>query len=110
MAAYERQRKDRKMPILFFAAAGVLFVGGTGGGWYMWKRGWQEAAKRLQHRDAEAAKQALTDGIDLAELRSKAREAGLDPDDVIAGYEKLRDSQLSVEDVLKILSRAPITG
>ncbi|MDX2645185.1 hypothetical protein PV341_16765 [Streptomyces sp. PA03-1a] len=98
------------MPILIFAAAGALFGGGAGGGWYMWKRGQQEAAKRLQHQDAEAAKQALRDAIDLADLRSKAREAGLDPDEVVAGYEKLRDSQLSPEDVLKRLSQAAITG
>ncbi|MFF9022429.1 hypothetical protein [Streptomyces eurythermus] len=98
------------MPILFFAAAGAFVVSGAGGGWYMWKRGLQEAAKRLQHQDAEAAKQALTEAIDLAELRSKAQEAGLNPDEVIAGYEKLRDSQLSVQEVFKMLSRAPITG
>ncbi|MFF5650384.1 hypothetical protein [Streptomyces collinus] len=98
------------MPILFFAAAGALVAGGTGGGWYMWKRGQQEAAKRLQHEDAEAAKQALRDAIDLADLRSEAKAAGLDPDEVVAGYEKLRDSQLSAEDVLKKLGRAAITG
>ncbi|MFG2441206.1 hypothetical protein [Streptomyces sp. NPDC048508] len=98
------------MPILFFAAAGALVAGGTGGGWYMWKRGQQEAAKRLQHEDAEAAKQALRDAIDLADLRSEAKAAGLDPDEVVAGYEKLRDSQLSTEDVLKGLGRASITG
>jgi hypothetical protein len=98
------------MPILFFAAAGALMAGGTGGGWYMWKRGQQEAAKRLQHEDAEAAKQALRDAIDVADLRSEAKAAGLDPDEVVAGYEKLRDSQLSTEDVLKKLGRATITG
>lgn len=98
------------MPILFLAAAGALVAGGAGGGWYMWKRGQQEAAKRLQHEDAEAAKQALRDAIDLADLRSEAKAAGLDPDEVVAGYEKLRDSQLSAEDVLKKLGRAAITG
>ncbi|MEU1177571.1 hypothetical protein ABZ464_07965 [Streptomyces sp. NPDC005820] len=98
------------MPILFFAAAGALVAGGTGGGWYLWKRGQQEAAKRLQHEDAEAAKQALRDAIDLADLRSEAKAAGLDADEVVAGYEKLRDSQLSTEDVLDKLGRAVITG
>ncbi|MFB6508770.1 hypothetical protein ACFCW4_01760 [Streptomyces virginiae] len=97
------------MPILFFAAAGALFGGGAGGGWYMWRRGQQEAARRLQQKDVEAVKQALRDAIDLADLRSKALEAGLDPDEVVAGYEKLRDSQLSPEGVLKGLSRAAIT-
>ncbi len=76
----------------------------------MWKRGQQEAAKRLQHEDAKAAKQALRDAIDLADLRSEAKAAGLDPDEVVAGYERLRDSQLSTEDVLKNLGRAAITG
>ncbi|MFG1812099.1 hypothetical protein [Streptomyces sp. NPDC049040] len=98
------------MPILFFAAAGALFGGATGGGWYLWRRGLQEAAKRLQHEDAEAAKQALTDAIDLADLRHKAQQAGLDPDEVVAGYEKLRDSQLSPDDVLKRLGQAAITS
>ncbi|OEU85678.1 hypothetical protein DB35_13145 [Streptomyces abyssalis] len=64
----------------------------------------------MQQRDAEAAQQALRDAIDLADLRSKAREAGLDPDEVVAGYEKLRDSQVSPDDVLKRLGRAAITG
>jgi glycine/D-amino acid oxidase-like deaminating enzyme len=64
----------------------------------------------MQHQDAEAAKQALRDAIDLAELRSKAQEAGLNPDEVVAGYQSLRDSQLSPADVLKSLKRAPITG
>jgi hypothetical protein len=98
------------MPILFFAAAGALFGGGAGGGWYLWKRGQQEAAKRMQHQDAEAAKQALRDALDLADLRRQAQEAGLDPEEVLAGYERLRDSQLSPEEVLERLSRAPITG
>ncbi|MEV6471665.1 hypothetical protein [Streptomyces sp. NPDC051657] len=102
------------MPILFFAAAGALFAGGiasgVGGGWYLWRRGQQEAAKRLSHQDAEAAKQTLRDAIDMVDLRSKAQEAGLNPDEVVAGYETLRDSQLSPDDVLKGLSRAAVTG
>lgn len=97
------------MPILFFAAAGALIAGGSGGACHMWKRGQQEAAKRLQHQDAEAAKQALRDAIDLVDLRNKAQEVGLDPDEVVAEYEKLRDSLVSPEVVLERLSRAPIT-
>jgi hypothetical protein len=99
-------------PILFFAAASALFGGGiasAGGGWYLWRRGQQEAAKRLQHQDAEAVKQALREGIEVADLRREAEEAGLDPDEVIEGYQKLRDSQVSPEDVLQSLRRAAIT-
>jgi hypothetical protein len=96
------------MPILFFAAAGALFAGGTGGGWYLWKRGQQEAAKRLQRQDAEAAKQALSDAIDIAALRTQAEAAGLNPDEAIAGYEKLRDTQLSPEEVLERIKHAAV--
>ena len=96
-------------PVLFYAAAGALFAGGTGGGWYLWQRGQQEAAKRLQHQDAEAAKQALKDGVELADLRREAEEAGLEPDEVVAGYRQLRDSQMSPQDVLERLGRATLT-
>jgi hypothetical protein len=100
-------------PVLFYAAAGALAgagVGaGVGGGWYLWQRAQQETAKQLQRQDAEAAKQALREAIDLADLRRQAQEAGLDSDEVIAGYKTLRDSQVSPEDVLKWLRRAAIT-
>lgn len=96
------------LPILFFAAAGALVAGGSGGGWYLWQRGQQEAAKRLQHEDAIAAKEALQDAIDLAGLRKKAQEAGLNPDEVVAGYERLRDKQVSPGQVLETLRHAPI--
>lgn len=102
-----------RSPLLFYAAAGALIgggiSGGIGGGWYLWQRGQQEAAKRLQREDAEAAKEALRDAIDLADLRSQAQAAGLDPDEVVAGYKRLRDSQVSPDDVLKMLNRAAIT-
>lgn len=42
-------------------------------------------------------------------LRGQAQGAGLDPDEVIAGYKTLRDSQVSPEEVLKRLRRATIT-
>ncbi|WP_158305603.1 MULTISPECIES: hypothetical protein [unclassified Nocardioides] len=54
-------------------------------------------------------KQALREGIEVADLRREAEEAGLDPDEVIEGYQKLRDSQVSPEDVLQSLRRAAIT-
>lgn len=95
-------------PVLFFAAAGALIGGATGGGWYIWQRGQQEAAKRLRHEDAAAAKEALQDGIEVAALRKKAQEAGLDPDQVIAGYEQLRDKQVTPGQVLQALKDAPI--
>jgi hypothetical protein len=102
-----------RSPLLFYAAAGALLGGGIGGGIgggrYFWQRGQQEAAKRLQHEDAEAAKEALRDAIDLADLRRQAQAVGLDPDEVVAGYTGLRDSQVSPDDVLEMLNRAAIT-
>lgn len=99
-------------PILFFAAAGALIGGGVGvagGGWYMWQRGQQEAAKRLQYEDAMAAKEALEVEIEIAALRRKAKKAGLDPDQVVAGYQHLRDGQASPVQVLKAIGRAEFT-
>ncbi|MER6974763.1 hypothetical protein ABT304_27145 [Nocardioides sp. NPDC000445] len=99
-------------PLLFFAAAGALIggaIGATGGGWYLWQRGHQEAAKRLRHEDAIAAKEALEDEIEIAALRKKAQKAGVDPDQVIAGYQQLRDKQVTPGQVLEALQRAPIT-
>jgi hypothetical protein len=72
-----------RSPLLFYAAAGALIGngigGGIGGGWYFWQRGQQEAAKRLQHEDADAAKEALRDAIDLADLGRQAQSGGLGP-------------------------------
>ena len=98
-----------RSPLLFYAAAGAFIAGGIGGGSYIWQRGQQEAAKRLQHEDADAAKEALRDAIDLADLRRQAQAAGLDPDDVVAGYQGLRDSQVSPDDVLEMLNRGATT-
>ena len=98
-----------RSPLLFYAAAGALIWGGIGGGRYFLQRGHHETAKRLQHEDADAAKEALRDAIDLADLRRQAQAAGLDPDEVVAGYQGLRDSPVSPEDLLEMLNRAAIT-
>lgn len=102
---------NQSSPLLFFAAAGVLIggaIGATGGSWYMWQRGQQEAAKKLRHEDAIAAKEALEEEIEIAALRKKAQTAGLDPDQVIAGYQRLREKQVTPSQVLEALQRAPI--
>lgn len=92
------------MPVvIFFSLAGAFVTGGVGGGVYFFKRAQQEMAKRLQKEDLLAVKEALENEIDLADLRAKAVEAGLDPDEVLSGYEKLRDSIITPEQVLKAL-------
>ena len=98
-------------PLLFFAA-GALIGGESvqrGGGWYLWQRGRQEAAKRLREGDAIAAREGLENGIEIAALPKRAKKAGLDPGQVIAGYQQLRDMQVTPGQVLEALQRALIT-
>lgn len=87
-------------PLLYYAAASVLVFGAPPAGIYLAQHGRREAARRLQRKDTEIKKEALTAERDLAELRKEAIEAGIDPDVVIAGYEALRDGQVSPEDAI----------
>ncbi len=54
-------------------------------------------------------KEALARAKDLAVLRTEAIEAGVDPDVVIAGYEALRDGQVSPDGVVDMLIRGEIS-
>lgn len=86
-------------PLLYYLAAGVL-AAGTPAAIYVAQQGRREAARRLQAKDFEVKKEALTQEKDLAVLREAAIDAGVDPDAVIAGYEALRDGQVTLEDVV----------
>lgn len=91
------------MPIYFLYAAGCALIGG---GLAVLNdaqsRSAAEAARRRQALEAEL----LRAEIDLEKLRAQAREAGLDPEKVIAGYEALRGGQISIDDVAQILKLA----
>ncbi|WP_369253356.1 Lsr2 family DNA-binding protein [Geodermatophilus amargosae] len=100
------------VPILFFAAAGLLVGGGAGGGWLLWQKGNQAAAKELQAQDAANLKRLLEGEIDLAELKRQAKQAGVDVDAVMAGYEKMKAKQLKPEDVVRLVTEGclPVPG
>lgn len=88
-----------RSPILYYLAASVLATGAPAA-LYVAQQGRREAARRLQAMDHEAKKEALIQAKDLGVLRKEAIEAGADPEAVIAGYEALRDGQVTLEDVI----------
>jgi hypothetical protein len=97
-------------PVVYYAVAGVLIAGAPPAGIYLARQGQRESARRLQAKDFEIKNEALTAEKDLAELRKEAIQAGVDPDAVVAGYEALRDGQISPEDVLARIRRDEIGG
>lgn len=99
-------------PLFFYAVASAMFgtsLATAGGGWYYWQRGQQEAAKLLQHEDLAGIKEGLEEGIELGDLRKRAKEAGLNPDEVADGYNRLRNAQITPDEVLARVRRATIT-
>lgn len=92
-------------PILLFAAAGAVGVGGAAGSLLLFMRGQQEAARRLKAADVDALSHYLDSEIQLQELRKKAEEAGLDPELVERGYHDLRDGTVTLQEVLDHLKK-----
>jgi hypothetical protein len=86
------------MVILLFAAAGALVGAGAGGAWYIGEVSPREAARRLSSRDRAALADALRQELDLAEFRATASAASVSPDQVLAGYEALRDGRLTEDE------------
>ena len=90
------------MPIFLFAAAGALIFGGYA---VLDEANHQRAASQARRRqDLEA--ELLRKEIDLEELRTRAREAGLDPQKVVDGYLALRSGDITVEQVQRVLNLA----
>lgn len=100
------------VPILFFAAAGLLASGGVGGGWLLWQEGNQAAAQELQTQDTANLKRLLEGEVDLATLKRQAKQAGVDVNAVVAGYEQMKAKQLKPEDVVRLVTegRLPVPG
>ena len=55
------------------------------------------AARDLLRRDRATLRDALSDEIELADLRRSAQAAGVDPDVVEDGYIAMRDGRVSLE-------------
>ena len=98
------------LPLLYFAAAGLAAAGGPLAGVYFFRRGAQEAAREEATSDADAIRDLLEQSLELAELRQRAEEAGVDPDAVVQGYRALQNGYLSVDAFIsKVLSgQAPV--
>lgn len=89
--------------ILYFAAAGATAVGGLGAGGILFERGRQHAARASREQDLENLMLLLQSEVDLVGLRNEAASAGVNPDQVEAGYYALRQGAVSLEDVLRFL-------
>jgi hypothetical protein len=88
------------MPVIFlFMAAGALIAGGLETLDQAKRAKAREAARDKQEAEAEILRRA----IDVADLRQQARDRGLDPDTVVAGYLALNQGELSVEQVFRAL-------
>lgn len=96
------------LPILYFAAAGALAVGGTAGASLLFQRGRQLAASRLRAQDIAELQRLLRAEIDLAKLRAEATEQGVDPQLVEEGYTRLRDGSVTLDEVICLIE--PETG
>lgn len=98
------------LPLLYFAAAGLAAAGGPLAGVYFFRRGAQEAARREAKADAAAVRDLLEQALDVADLRHRAEEVGVDADAVVAGYKALKNGYLSVDEfVSKVLAgQAPV--
>ncbi len=92
------------MPPLAFSSLGPLQEGSIS----LSSR--REAARRLQAKDDEIQREALTQAKDRAALRKEAIDAGVNPDVVFAGYEALRDGQVSPDQVIDMVNRNGIGG
>ena len=90
------------MPIFLFAAAGALILGG----YAMLDEANQQCAETQARRRKYFEAEMLRAELDLDDLRRKAREAGLDPAQVVAGYEALRKGDLSIDQVQQMLRLA----
>ena len=88
------------MPIFLFALAGGMLLGGVA---VLDEAKHRRAAEQLKRRQ-KLEEDLLTKAIDLEELRRQARAAGLDPGEVVAGYEALRQGDITFAQVQRLLN------
>lgn len=90
-------------PIFMFMGAAALIAGGLEALDLARKAKARDEALRTQEAEADI----LRGEIALEELRALARERGLDPDAVVAGYRAMRRGEISPEDLLRALEVIP---
>lgn len=90
------------MPIFLFALAGGMLFGGAA---VLDEANHRRAAEQLKRRQ-KLEEELLTNALNVQDLRRQARDAGLDPDQVVAGYDALRKGDITLEQVQRILKIA----
>ena len=88
--------------VLLYALAGT-FMGGAA--WALDEANHRRAVEALRRRQQTEA-ELLAGSIDLEKLRAEAREAGIDPDLVMKGYEELRRGDITFEGMRRQLGLA----
>ncbi|MDX6310275.1 MAG: hypothetical protein QOI06_3321 [Nocardioidaceae bacterium] len=91
------------MPVvlIFFIAGGMIT-----GGLALLDEANHRRAEDVVRRRQELEVYLLRREVDLEELRRQARDLGLDPDQVIAGYDAMRNHDITVEDIRRLLAGA----
>jgi hypothetical protein len=90
------------MPILLFVVAGGMLFGGAA---LLDEANHQRAKNQARDRQ-KLEKELLAGAIELEELRVRAADLGLDPDQAVAGYEALRRGDISIQQVQQVLGIA----
>jgi hypothetical protein len=91
-----------------YLLAGLLVGAGAAlvaGGGQVWEQARWQAGAEQRLADMEQLATLLRAECDLAELRRQAAAAGVDPDVVEAGYTAMRAGDVTVDDLLREISR-----
>ncbi len=91
--------KGSPMPIFLFAAAGAALFGGLA---LLDEANHQRACNQARDKQ-NLEKELLAGAIEAEELRTRARGLGLDPNQVLAGYDALRRGDITVADLRTLL-------
>lgn len=97
--------------VLALAAAGGVAGAGLGaaaGGLHMWRQVNRRGATEEYQGDIDALSHLLRSEMDLARLKREAKNLGVDPVAVDAGYQMYRDGQADLADVVKRLVRGEV--
>ena len=88
------------VPIVLYAAAGALLLGGAAGGRYLVELSNDERAVRRMQRQWRHEAELVREALALKDVRDEAERRGLDLDDLYARLETSRAAQRTVADVL----------
>jgi hypothetical protein len=91
------------MPAMLLYALAATLLGG--GAWALDEANHQRAVDALKRRQ-KTESELLASTISLEQLRTEARAAGIDPEQVMAGYDDLRRGDITLEQMRRQLGLA----